>query len=256
MSSTDNPTWQQSSSQKQSLSSLLSALENGQITLSIRGLLYNKVAKAAKGVYLFSHTQNTNRLETILTYLQRWYADGRLFQHASNAASTKPSGSLSEPAPKTVVNKPTQSSINLVTPPPVSKANLHSVIPVKQSNAVTSLAGSKSIVTATSIQGLQVKYDLTQQDAKELHELLAEMRPLNFRYSKQLSQYIVANRLGRKYPNIAGIARMSDGVDRWDFDGGFPTHIYRIICTELCLQSQGSNAHVIGFSSYKSRGIY
>ncbi|MDI5834435.1 hypothetical protein, partial [Shewanella xiamenensis] len=73
--------------------------------------------KAAKDVYIFSHTHNTTRLEKILTYLNRWYAEGRLFQHASKAASTKPSGYLSEPAPNTVVSKPTLSCIYLLTRP-------------------------------------------------------------------------------------------------------------------------------------------
>jgi len=87
-------------------------------------------------------------------------------------------------------------------------------------------------------------------EADELYRLLADMRPLNFTRSKQLSAYIVKHKLGYQYPNIAGTAIMEDGGIRWRFEGGFPTHIYGIICRELNLSNQRTSAIVIDVELY------
>ena len=55
----------------------------------------------------------------------------------------------------------------------------------------------------------------------ELLLLLKELRPLKFKYSNQLSDYIVKNQLGYRYPNISGIVRMAEKGREWDFEGGF-----------------------------------
>jgi cold shock CspA family protein len=91
----------------------------------------------------------------------------------------------------------------------------------------------------------------TKTEADELHQLLTEMRPLKFRYSSQLSKYIVRHRLGYRYPNISGIVRMEEAGREWDFDGGFPTNIYKIICKELDLDNQRTSARPIGFIPFK-----
>lgn len=54
-----------------------------------------------------------------------------------------------------------------------------------------------------------------------------------------------------KYKIISGIAVMSNGFHRWNFDGGFPPNIYKIVCQELNLRSQGTQASMIGFRPYK-----
>ncbi|MEH2268274.1 MAG: hypothetical protein V7K68_07555, partial [Nostoc sp.] len=86
----------------------------------------------------------------------------------------------------------------------------------------------------------------------ELERLLVEMRPLNFTQSKQLSAYIVKHQLGYRYPNISGIVRMEEEGREWDFHGGFPTDIYKIVCQELNLDNQGTTARPIKFTPFKT----
>ena len=102
-----------------------------------------------------------------------------------------------------------------------------------------------------SIRLLQ-KYKLkSKAEADELAQLLAEMRPLNFTRSKDLSAYIVQYQLGYSYPNISGIVRMKQADTEWNFHGGFPLDIYRIICQELDLCDRGTNAIAIKFTAFK-----
>jgi cold shock CspA family protein len=84
------------------------------------------------------------------------------------------------------------------------------------------------------------EHKLTKSEADELEQLLAQMRPKNFTYSNQLSTYIVNNRLGYKYQHISGILKMRNADKEWDFHGGFPPRIYKIICEELRLHNQGT----------------
>ena len=39
--------------------------------------------------------------------------------------------------------------------------------------------------------------------------------------------------------------------DEWDFPGGFPRNIYKIICEELKLRNQGTDARPVKFTSFK-----
>ncbi|GCL39705.1 hypothetical protein SR1949_48330 [Sphaerospermopsis reniformis] len=95
-------------------------------------------------------------------------------------------------------------------------------------------------------------HNRTKEEADELERLLTEMRPLNFKHSKELSAYIVQHQLGYRYPNISGIVRMAEEGREWDFHGGFPTDIYRIICKELNLDNQGTTAIPIKFTPFKT----
>ena len=95
-------------------------------------------------------------------------------------------------------------------------------------------------------------HNKTKEEAEELGRLLSEMRPLNFTRSKQLSEYIVKHQLGYRYPNISGIVRMEGEGKEWNFSGGFPPDIYRIICEELDLGNQGTRARAIGFTSFNN----
>jgi len=98
---------------------------------------------------------------------------------------------------------------------------------------------------------LAEKYGLRITEASQLYRLLMEMRPLKFTCSSQLSTYIVKDQPGSRYPKISGIAIMEDGGTRWLFPGGFPQRIYKIICRELGLTSQGTSARVTGFESFE-----
>lgn len=96
------------------------------------------------------------------------------------------------------------------------------------------------------------EHKLAKPGADELEQLLAEMRPLNFTHSKQLSGFIVKHQLGYKYPNISGIVRMEEAGTEWDFHGGFPPDIYRVICMELNLDNQGTSARPVSFTPFKN----
>ena len=97
------------------------------------------------------------------------------------------------------------------------------------------------------IKRIVEEHNLTRLQADELHKLLIEMRPLNFKYSKDLSKYIVKYQLGYKYQHISGILTMREADEEWDFHGGFPTWIYKIICRELELDNQGTLAVPVRF---------
>ncbi len=87
---------------------------------------------------------------------------------------------------------------------------------------------------------------------KEFKKLVAEMIPLKFTQSSQVSSYIRKNKLGNKYKNISGIVSMEGDGRTWDFNGGFPCHIYAKLCSKLKLSNKGSFAKATGFKSYKS----
>lgn len=84
----------------------------------------------------------------------------------------------------------------------------------------------------------------------EFEALVAEFKPLGFKTSKEVSNYIVRHQLGRKYKNISGIIRMERDGNEWDFKGGFPTEIYRKLCMALGLNNQRTTAKAIEFTSY------
>lgn len=88
-------------------------------------------------------------------------------------------------------------------------------------------------------------------EEREFAQLVAEMKPLGFRESRDVSLYIVHNRLGLKYQNISGIVRMMQSGDTWDFKGGFPPKIYARLCEELDLGNRGTRAHAIGFTPFR-----
>jgi len=94
-------------------------------------------------------------------------------------------------------------------------------------------------------------HDLDEVKANELEQILKEMRPFGFTHSNQLSKYIVKHQLGYRYPNISGIVTMEQAGEEWDFHGGFPPKIYKIICEELNLDNQRSQATPIRFTPFK-----
>jgi cold shock CspA family protein len=85
---------------------------------------------------------------------------------------------------------------------------------------------------------------------KEFQQLIAEMKPLAFTHSSQVSSYIMRNKLGLKYKHISGVVTMEKDGNTWDFKGGFPPNIYAQICSALDLANNGSYARVVGFNSF------
>lgn len=102
---------------------------------------------------------------------------------------------------------------------------------------------------------LAQRYDLSRVQAEELYSLLEDMASLGFESSKELSNHIVKHQLGYQYPNISGIVRMEQDGEQWDFPGGFPRGIYRIICDELGLRNQGTRARPVGFTPFRGLGM-
>ena len=88
-------------------------------------------------------------------------------------------------------------------------------------------------------------------EEQEFRQLVEEMSAFSFTHSRQVSAYIVRNKLGWKYKNISGILQMKRNSDIWDFNGGFPPKIYARLCKELGLENQGSKAVPSKFTPYK-----
>ena len=101
------------------------------------------------------------------------------------------------------------------------------------------------------VDQLMKRHALTREEASEMYRLLVEMLPLALRTSKQLSAYIVQHQLGRRYQTIAGIVRMRQDGEEWNFEGGFSKAVYHIICVELGLVNQGTRAEAVGFTPFK-----
>jgi len=97
---------------------------------------------------------------------------------------------------------------------------------------------------------------LSQQEIEdnEFNQLIEEMSFLGFTSSRQVSSYIMTNKLGYKYKNISGIVKMEREGNTWDFKGGFPANIYARICSNLGLSNEGSRARVVDFNSFKKLG--
>lgn len=88
-------------------------------------------------------------------------------------------------------------------------------------------------------------------EEEEFRQLVAELLVLGFTQSKQVSAYIVRQKLGYKYQHISGVLQMGMGGDVWNFNGGFPPRIYARLCSELGLGNQGSGAKPLSFTAYK-----
>jgi cold shock CspA family protein len=158
------------------------------------------------------------------------------------------------------VDAPKPSWLNLVTIELVGVDRRHE-LSVERDNLESQLRAAeeeqrRDAEAAESLRQNEIRimaevHNLTKAKAEELSKLLAEMRPFKFTYSKQLSEYIKEHKLGYRYPNIAGIVRMEEAGTGWDFEGGFPPDIYKIICKELHLSNQGTSARPVKFTPFK-----
>ena len=90
-----------------------------------------------------------------------------------------------------------------------------------------------------------------EHEEREFFQLVAEISPLGFTTTKEVSAYIVNNNLGLKYKHISGVVTMEgDGRD-WDYRGGFPGRIYARLCDKLGLRNQRSQAKLKNFIPFK-----
>ena len=58
-----------------------------------------------------------------------------------------------------------------------------------------------------------------ETEEEEFRLLVEEIRSHRFTHSKQVSSYIMRNRLGDKYRNISGVVKMELEGNTWDFNG-------------------------------------
>lgn len=85
----------------------------------------------------------------------------------------------------------------------------------------------------------------------EFEHLVSEMQMHKFSESAQVSNYIVRNKLGKKYENISGYLTMTNNNDVWEFKGGFPSDIYAKLCMRLGIQGRGTTTRALSFRSFK-----
>ena len=101
------------------------------------------------------------------------------------------------------------------------------------------------------INYLMHKYPLAYREALELSYVIDICIEQNFIFSRDLSNFIMDNSLGLRFPNICGVLYMDDGYSQWKFFGGFSQKIYKILCCELSLLGRKSNASTIRFIPFR-----
>lgn len=80
---------------------------------------------------------------------------------------------------------------------------------------------------------VKFRNDATKEEIKEFECLVAECRELGFTTSKQVSEYIMKNKLGEKYKHISADLHLQAGGASWVFQGGILPEYYKKLCTEL-----------------------
>jgi hypothetical protein len=89
-----------------------------------------------------------------------------------------------------------------------------------------------------------------QLEDAEFEALVDEVSAKGFTESREVSNYIMANKLGRKYRHISGVLELERDGEAWRYHGGFPPHIYARLCEALGLGQKPSDARVAGFKSF------
>ncbi|HDZ9271000.1 hypothetical protein [Vibrio cholerae] len=135
------------------------------------------------------------------------------------------------------------SQLSLSSPVKVKSAGSLSIQPLSSSSKAKSVGAKESL--------FMLRHNMSKTEASELTALISEVETKGFKYSKELSNYIMDNQLKKKYPNISGVVKMEKLGEQWDFSGGFPKKIYGIVCSELGLSDQGTMAKAVGFKSFK-----
>jgi hypothetical protein len=87
----------------------------------------------------------------------------------------------------------------------------------------------------------------------EFDLLVKEIGSLNIKLTKshEVSRYIVDNRLGDKYQNLAGELEMENNSSQWKFNGGIAPKYYKKLCERLGLTNKSTYSKVRKFVSYK-----
>lgn len=87
----------------------------------------------------------------------------------------------------------------------------------------------------------------------EFELLVKEIENLDVKVTKshEVSRYIVDNRLGDKYQNLAGELEMESDSSQWKFDGGIDPKYYKELCRRLGLTNKNTFSRVRKFVAYK-----
>jgi len=90
-----------------------------------------------------------------------------------------------------------------------------------------------------------------QMEELEFAQLVEEVTSLGFTESRQITKYIIDQKLGRKYKHISGVLEMERDGYGWLYRGGFPPHIYAKRCSALDLAQNDSGARVQSFMPFR-----
>ena len=106
-------------------------------------------------------------------------------------------------------------------------------------------------VIEVQINRKKIIYDTNIE--KQIEELVAFFKPMHFRKSSQLSNYIVENQLGYKYPDLSGYLELTNGDDTWEFEGAIHPKYYAEVCDRLGLGNENSDSIPQSFESFRNR---
>ncbi len=113
---------------------------------------------------------------------------------------------------------------------------------------------SQNVAQIPSAQQVtQAVKSLEEIEEEEFQRLVREVAPLGFTQSAEVSNYIVQNQLGHRYPHIAGIGEMVRGGDCWEFNGAISKRHYARLCAVLQLSDRRSGAVLADFTPYADR---
>lgn len=98
--------------------------------------------------------------------------------------------------------------------------------------------------------------NVTREEVQEFWSLVKECRKFGFSESRQVTKYIMDNKLGNKYRHIAGDLHMKRDGDRWTYPGGISPEYYGKLCRELNLDYGPSRARVEGFCPYAEMDLF
>ena len=93
-------------------------------------------------------------------------------------------------------------------------------------------------------------YGFSPNEEEQYQNLVEEIRPLNFEYSHQVSDYIVKHRLHEKYGKLAGNLELDNNGNVYTYSGGISPKFYARLCQELNLKDKNSGARVVGFTPF------
>lgn len=92
--------------------------------------------------------------------------------------------------------------------------------------------------------------DATRVEINEFWCLVKECIEKELKSSKEVTDYILKNKLGFKYRHIAGQLTFRRGHDSWIYNGGISPEYYGKLCNELNLGNNNSDVRVERFRSY------